>query len=105
MKLRTLFSLTLASSLFALVGCDSQAEPAYKGEPLATMRGTVTASANAGSNLDGKLVILWAVLTNREPTVVGVDAPVSGAFPASFTLTPTATHSRGSGRGTSPRTT
>jgi hypothetical protein len=34
MKLRSLFSFALASSLFALAGCESQTEPTYKGEPL-----------------------------------------------------------------------
>lgn len=86
MKLRSFFSLALASSLFALAGCDSQTDPTYKGEPLATVNGTVTASVNAGENLDGKLVILWSVLAVSDDTVVGVTAPVSGAFPASFTL-------------------
>jgi hypothetical protein len=86
MKLRSLLSFAFASSLVALTGCDSQTDPTYRGEPLATVQGTVNSGANAGSNLDGKLVILWSVLTKSDDTVVGVTAPVSGAFPASFSL-------------------
>ncbi|APR79001.1 Hypothetical protein A7982_04348 [Minicystis rosea] len=81
MKLNCLFLCAFAS--LAIAGCDSQADPGYKGEPLASLQGTVVGDGSSAPAAE--VILLWDV--NDHPLVmVGTSAPVSGQFPASFTM-------------------
>jgi hypothetical protein len=83
MNLRPLLSLSLAASLLALAGCDSQADPSYQGEPLAAVKGQIASDTGVKT---GDAVLYWANPSTSPDTIIGVAAPVSASFPASFTL-------------------
>lgn len=74
----------------ALLGCSAQVDGEYQGEPLATIRGTVTSTRGA-LEADQPVVaaVLWYVQTPAdqiEPKFVGDRVSVRGSFPANFTL-------------------
>ncbi len=68
------------------VACSAQVPPTYGGEPLATVHGTIVApSASPG----GDAAIVWTTTAPGRyelPAAVGTRVPVTGAFPAAFTL-------------------
>jgi hypothetical protein len=69
-------------------GCSAQVEPSYPGEPLATVKGTVTTTATPPAKaIDA--AILWLTRDPAKgwvPKLVGERVPVSATFPAAFTL-------------------
>lgn len=94
-------ALSVPAPVLFIGGCDAQVEPQYRGEPLATIHGSVvTQGTPAPSSMD--VVIAW---THRPapvtpgtslpppvgspatpPTFVGTKVSVTGSFPANFTL-------------------
>jgi hypothetical protein len=81
--------------LAALAACSAQAGTSYPGEPLATLTGTVqTASEDQSPSpapMDAALVWASVQFSPSEQLIqsvhwVGESAPVSGQFPATFTL-------------------
>jgi hypothetical protein len=86
MNSRPLFASALALAAAAsLPACDAQTDPTYGGEPLATMHGTVT-SSDPSPPAQASVTLIWEVWTTNGDTASGVQVPVSGDFPASFTL-------------------
>ncbi len=86
--MRTLNFRCLAAVLaLAPLGCSAQADPDYRGEPVATIRGRVV-TGDHPPNQDMEAALVW---TRPEPGlpenafVVGRQR-VSGGFPADFTL-------------------
>src|SRR5688572_18255149 len=78
---RLLWCLPIASALFA---CSSQVQSDYPGEPIATLRGEVTAkAANLEAIPDVSAAIVWSQV---KPEFVGERVDVQGSFPASFKL-------------------
>lgn len=75
---------TFAFASLAAVGCESQADPAYLGEPIATVQGSVVNDGSAVSAAD--VALLWALPQQNPDGLFGTGAAVSGQFPASFTL-------------------
>ncbi len=70
-------------------GCSAQADRHYPGEPLAQIRGSVvTESATGPSAVQAS--ILWIHQSSSDPyaqpDLIGTKVPVTGTFPASFTL-------------------
>lgn len=81
--------------LGCLSACSSQADTSYRGEPLASLAGSVTLSAELTSPVPAlEAALLWSgtspgsnkVLTGPSRPRLGTSVPVSGAFPAKFTL-------------------
>jgi hypothetical protein len=84
----------VVTACLAAVGCSSQADTAYRGDPLAVFSGTVVTQSAAPPST------LYAALAWADPTFapspgsaelqslnwVGQAAPVVGQFPADFTL-------------------
>lgn len=67
-------------------GCDSQAPPDYRGEPLGTIRGTII-DASSNPPEAPQVVLLWHHEDEEDRDApVGVETQVSGDFPASFRL-------------------
>ena len=66
----------------SLAACDAQTDPSYGGEPLATIRGTVTSSLSDPPQVSAS--ILWDVWVTQGDTVTGVEVPVNGSFPQSI---------------------
>lgn len=92
-----LVHLSSASLLSALAfGCGTQASTSYRGEPLATISGTVTTGAQLPasalpSSIDAALVWAQVQLNANSQLVqavswVGESTPVTGQLPAKFTL-------------------
>jgi hypothetical protein len=92
---RSLFFLPALSLLTLAAGCGAQADTGtYRGEPLVTLQGAVdTNGITSGlpSSIDAALV--WADVKFdtsgqlfQSVTWVGVSTPVTGQFPANFTL-------------------
>ena len=77
----------------ALVACSSQAATSYPGTALATLSGTVQTASTPTPTGAVDAALVWAKLAFspdeqliQSVTWVGESAPVSGQFPASFTL-------------------
>jgi hypothetical protein len=71
----------------APLACSAQADPDYRGEPLATIRGTVTTGDHPPST-EMEAALIWLqpeALTGGAAYVVG-RSRVTGNFPANFTL-------------------
>jgi hypothetical protein len=94
MLLRAKHSCILAALPFA-AACSSQADTQYRGEPLATITGTVQPQANVPPPGPSNVALLWAedcYGPNAKPAEcaprrhLGTHVPVQGQFPASFTL-------------------
>jgi hypothetical protein len=86
MKLQKRFAFGLPVLLAlagAVAGCDGQADPDYKGEPLATVQGHIVDDADDPSPA-GDVILLWSTI--EDSIYVGSSAPVSGSFPADFTM-------------------
>ncbi|HMI93720.1 MAG TPA: hypothetical protein VK509_20240, partial [Polyangiales bacterium] len=80
-RARLLWCVPVASTLLA---CSAQVESDYPGEPLATLRGSVTARASALESVPAVSAgIMWSTI---DPTFVGERVEVDGSFPATFTL-------------------
>lgn len=73
----------LSLSLLAGAACDAQVDSEYRGEPLATLSGEVVALAST-SAVNASLV--WSNFAQNGDTYLAAEAPVSGEFPAQFTL-------------------
>ena len=86
---------SLAFAAVALAACSSQASPSYKGEALAQLHGSVQVDSATPVTPPAPLetALMWSgvapyafgktTVSRRE---VGTTVPVSGQFPASFTL-------------------
>lgn len=83
MNLGRIFPFAFLASL-ALAGCDSQVDPDYRGEPLATVHGSVAAESQAPAA--GDAVLVWQNPAGSPDLAIGVSTPVTGSFPASFTM-------------------
>lgn len=83
MNFGRVFPFAFLASL-VLAGCDSQVDPDYRGEPLATLHGSVVAASQAPAS--GDAVIVWQNPSGSPDLSIGVSVPVSGSFPASFTM-------------------
>lgn len=83
-------TLACAALASALSGCSAQVDGAYQGEPLATIRGTVTSTRGAlASDRPVVAAVLWYLEPSPgevEPKFIGERVAVRGSFPASFTL-------------------
>ncbi len=86
-------ALTLAS-LLVLVGCSSQADPSYPGQPLATLQGEVT-SVDTDPLPPLEVAINWELsitrapdggITELNPGAGFMQTAVNGHFPSAFTL-------------------
>lgn len=92
-KATSLFALL---PLAALLGCSSQADTGYRGEPLATLSGSVVTGTSLAPSSSVSAAIAWAQpkllfggasgQTLTDVGYVGESTPVAGTFPASFTL-------------------
>jgi hypothetical protein len=92
----TLRFLAAPGALLVLAACSSQAATTYPGEALATLSGTVKTSSSTSTTpssgpMDAALVWANVQFSPDEQLIqnvewVGESAPVSGAFPATFTL-------------------
>jgi hypothetical protein len=85
MNRRPFLASALALAAAALPACDAQTDPSYGGEPLATLRGTVT-SSDPSPPADASVTLIWEVWTTNGDSASGVEVPVSGSFPAAFSL-------------------
>ncbi len=74
----------LTTSLVLGIGCDAQPDGDYQGEPLITIKGTITAFAGALDAVEAALI--WWQEEEGSPTIPWTTVPVAGSFPASFTL-------------------
>lgn len=83
MNIRRAFAFASALSLTSgLAACNSQVDPTYQGDPLATVQGSVDGD---GSSPASEVVLIWDI--NDHPLdLVGTTAPVSDHFPAGFTM-------------------
>lgn len=75
----------------ALLGCSAQVDIGYRGEPLATIHGTVTSTRGAlATDRPVVAAVLWYLqsssLEDIEPKFIGERVAVRGSFPANFTL-------------------
>lgn len=73
----------LLISLFALLGCDAQASPAYLGEALLTISGSVEIDSERDR---GKLVPALAFFSEQSSALHIVETEVEGEFPSDFVL-------------------
>ena len=95
---KSLQSIITLSGLAALGGCDAAADLDYRGEPLATIRGQVTTSADKQSEpyLHPRAVLVWQnpQLLNEDGTAppigsferIAEDVAVVSQFPAEFEI-------------------
>jgi hypothetical protein len=89
----SLRAYVLATAILGLAACGSQADTNYRGEPLATLSGTVESQSGSAASGPMDAALVWAQV-EFSPNAqliqsinwVGESAPVSGQFPASFTL-------------------
>lgn len=91
-----LLGFMLATTAFATAGCGAQADTSYRGAPLAELHGTIqTDASGALTSAPPPLAaaLVWDGLppgADRKASVarpeVGTSVPVSGQFPAQFTL-------------------
>ena len=85
MNLRRLSLGTFATfASLAVAGCESQADPTYQGEPLATVQGSVVNDGSSASAAE--VALIWALPQQTPDGLFGTSAAVSGQFPTSFTL-------------------
>ena len=85
MNLRPFLASALALAAFpSLTACDAQTDPSYGGEPLATVRGTITSELDDPPELVASLV--WEVWTTQGDSAASAQVPVTGSFPAAFTM-------------------
>jgi hypothetical protein len=68
-----------------LAGCDAAALQGYQGEPLEALAGTIQGSLAAPPPA-ADLLLLWINWRTAPGTVVGTRVPVTGSFPAGFSL-------------------
>jgi hypothetical protein len=73
--------LVVTTSLALGLGCDAQPDGDYKGEPLATLTGTISVVGEVPSGLE--MALVWVVEGAR---YTWSTVPVSGTFPALFTI-------------------
>lgn len=86
--------LIAASTLACVVGCAGQADKSYRGEPLARLHGRVEAASTAPAEAPPlSAALIWGqTAPNADAKVaiprprLGSSVPVSGRFPAEFTL-------------------
>ncbi|MDI1451595.1 hypothetical protein [Polyangium sp. 6x1] len=83
-RLSLLTFVTFAFASLSVAGCDSQVDPTYQGEPLATVQGSVVNDGSAASAAE--VALIWALPQQNPDGLFGTNAAVSGQFPASFTL-------------------
>lgn len=82
-SLRSVVGLTLVGWLGA---CDAQVGEEYPGEALATLHGTITVAEGTQIDGDAAATVVWHVWQDGDDASVTDELPVSGDFPASFTL-------------------
>jgi hypothetical protein len=70
--------------VLVLAACDAQVTPAYLGEPLATMKGTIETRFTTETP-PAEVLLLWVNIETAPERLVGDRVPVVGEFPASFT--------------------
>lgn len=86
--------LCAAGALSCLLGCAGQADTSYRGEPLARLHGRVEAASTQSEEPPPlAAALIWSqIAPNADAKVaiarprLGTSVPVSGGFPASFTL-------------------
>ncbi len=86
--------LLAASALSSVLGCAGQADKTYRGEPLARLHGRVEAASTAPTDAPPlAAALVWGqTAPNADAKVaiarprLGTSVPVSGRFPAEFTL-------------------
>ena len=96
MKSLAPFLIYLAAAGFgstALGGCNAQVDPQYRGEPMATVKGSVVTPEAGPAAPSGGLdaAIVWMTTGQQGPAryttkLVGSRVPVVGRFPAEFSL-------------------
>jgi hypothetical protein len=69
-----------------LFGCDPAISSDYMGEPIASLRGTITSDFSEAPP-EAEVILAWVNWRSDPGTVVGTRVPVEGDFPAGFTLT------------------
>lgn len=74
----------LAAAAFA--GCDPQADDEYRGEPLATLEGSIQVAEDTSPGDDLVAATLWHVWDEEDSTSVNDHVEVGGEFPAAFHL-------------------
>lgn len=80
----------LRGSLFVgallAAGCDPQVDDDYKGEPLASLQGTIAVADEQPSPGDVSTAVLWHDFAESDSAVVTEPVQVRGSFPAEFSL-------------------
>lgn len=76
--------VTLAIASLPVAGCESQVDPTYQGETLATVQGSVVNDESSVSAAE--VALIWSLPQQSPDGLFGTSAAVSGQFPAGFTL-------------------
>jgi hypothetical protein len=82
---RTATLIFASTTALLMAACDSQADSGYQGETLARITGVVKVDAPPSAS-GTKAAIFWSNTASDPDISVGETVPVSGDFPASFTI-------------------